>query len=62
MLKNEKGKFILSVIFVLIVVGLLAWQGLFVINNNIANNISELKDKKISKDVYTLKGKTLEQE
>jgi hypothetical protein len=62
MLKNEKVKFFLSVIFVLIIVGLLTWQGIIVVNDKINNNISELKDKKISKDVYALKGKTLGQE
>lgn len=62
MLKNEKGKFFLSIFIVLVFAGLLAWQGIININNRIANSISELKDKKISKEAYSLKGKTSEQE
>lgn len=58
MLKNEKEKFILFIIVILIFIGLLMWQGIIVINEDINDNISELKDKKISKDVYALKEKT----
>lgn len=62
MLKNEKTKFFLSVIVVLVIAGFLTWQGIFAINADINNNISELKDKKVSKDVYDLKGIAMEQE
>jgi len=62
MLKNEKEKFFLSVILILIIVGFLIWQGIINVNLDINNNISEIKDKKISKDVYNLKEKSLKQE
>lgn len=62
MLKNEKIKFFLSVIIISAIVGFLAWQGVININADINNNIGELKDKKISEDVYDLKGKSFEQE
>lgn len=62
MLKNEKTKFILSIIVVLIISGFLTWQGIFVINDTINRSINELKDKKISKDVYSLKESSMEQE
>lgn len=62
MLKNEKEKFILSVIVTLVFIGFLIWQGIFVVNADIDNSINVLKDKKISKDVYALKGKSLEEE
>jgi hypothetical protein len=62
MLKNEKTKFFLSIIVVLIISGALIWQGVFVINAKVNNSISELKEKKISKEVYTFKGTAMEKE
>lgn len=62
MLKNQKEKFFLSVAAVLIITGLLAWQGIINVNADINKSIGELKDKKISKDVYSLKEASLEQE
>lgn len=62
MLKNEKEKFVLSIIIVLICSGLLIWQGIININNDIENTLSDLKDKKITKEALDLKDKTLEQE
>jgi len=62
MLKNEKEKFFLFAIIILIIAGLLIWQGIIGISADINNSISELKDKKVSINVYNLKGKSLELE
>lgn len=62
MLKNEKIKFFLYAFIILIIIGFLIWQGIIKINSDINNSISALKDKKISRDVYSLKGKALGQE
>lgn len=62
MLKNEKTKFFLSVIVILIIACFLIWQGVIGVSADINNSIGELKDKKIASDVYNLKEKSLEQE
>lgn len=62
MLKNEKGKLFISVIVVLGIAGFLIWQGIISADIDISNSINELKDKKISLNVYNLKVKSLNQE
>lgn len=62
MLKNEKGKFIISIIVVLGIAGFLIWQGIISADMDISKNINELKDKKISLNVYNLKVKSMDQE
>lgn len=59
MLKNEKGKFFLSLIIVLVCIGFLIWQGIVRANADIEKNISELKDKKVFSNVYGLREDSL---
>ncbi len=62
MLKNEKEKFFISVIVVLLIIGFLIWRGIVNVNAEINDKINELKDKKVSINVYSLKENLSEKE
>jgi len=62
MLKNEKEKFFLSVIAILIISGLLVWQGIARVKTDIERNIGAVKNKKVSIKVYDLKKDALASE
>lgn len=62
MLKNEKEKFYLSIIIVLLLSGLLIWQGIINVKAIIEKNINEVKNKKVFITAYDLKEKSLPRE